>query len=200
MKTGKSILTFALVLTLALFTACGGKQDQSEQAENSQTEMPVDHGDHDYSADPDMADNQSDAQSVDLSKEKAEQVLSAYLQIKNALVETNGEAASEAAKKITATLSDNEGELLDSIRFYAEHIAETKSADHQRDHFNTLSDNVYTLVKATDAGESKLYRQYCPMAMNNNGAYWLSAEEEIRNPYFGDKMLKCGSVKETINL
>lgn len=200
MKTGKSILPFAMALTLVvLFTACGGKQDQSDQAEKSQTEMPVDHGDHDYSVDPDVAENQSDAQSVELSEEKAEQVLSAYLQIKNALVETNGEAASKAAKKITATLSENKGELLDNIRFDAEHIAETKSADHQRDHFNTLSDNVYTLVKATDAGESKLYRQYCPMAMNNDGAYWLSTEEEIRNPYFGDKMLKCGSVKETIN-
>ncbi|MBA4058359.1 MAG: hypothetical protein C0490_26815, partial [Marivirga sp.] len=43
-----------------------------------------------------------------------------------------------------------------------------------------------------------LYLEYCPMANNNEGAYWLSNEKEIKNPYFGDKMLKCGSVKETI--
>ena len=30
------------------------------------------------------------------------------------------------------------------------------------------------------------------MAFNNEGAYWLSDAEQIRNPYFGDKMLTCG--------
>jgi hypothetical protein len=36
------------------------------------------------------------------------------------------------------------------------------------------------------------------MAFNNEGAYWLSAEKEVNNPYFGDKMLHCGSVKEEL--
>ena len=36
------------------------------------------------------------------------------------------------------------------------------------------------------------------MADNNNGAYWLSKEEKVLNPYFGDAMLKCGEVKQVI--
>ena len=42
------------------------------------------------------------------------------------------------------------------------------------------------------------YVQHCPMANDNNGADWLSKEKEIKNPYYGDKMLKCGMVSETI--
>lgn len=137
-------------------------------------------------------------QSTTISKEQAQKVLSAYLEVKEALVQTNGETASSAAQKLVTALGDTKDELADKIRFDAEHIAETKDAGHQRDHFNTLSDNIYAMVKATGANADNLYRQYCPMAMDNEGAYWLSAEKEVNNPYFGNKMLHCGSVKETI--
>ena len=55
-----------------------------------------------------------------------------------------------------------------------------------------------TLVKGGKLSAGALYLEYCPMANNNEGAYWLSNEKQIKNPYFGDMMLKCGSVKETI--
>jgi hypothetical protein len=44
-----------------------------------------------------------------------------------------------------------------------------------------------------------LYKQFCPMYDNGNGGYWLSLSKDIENPLFGSKMLKCGSVKETIS-
>ena len=37
------------------------------------------------------------------------------------------------------------------------------------------------------------------MANDNQGAYWLSATKEIRNPYFGKQMLNCGSTEEVFN-
>jgi len=37
------------------------------------------------------------------------------------------------------------------------------------------------------------------MAFGNEGADWLSKEEAIQNPYFGDKMMKCGVVKAIID-
>lgn len=56
---------------------------------------------------------------------------------------------------------------------------------------------MYQLV--TDFGTSTtLYKQYCPMALNDKGAYWLSAQSDIKNPYFGDAMLTCGEVQETL--
>jgi Cu(I)/Ag(I) efflux system membrane fusion protein len=37
------------------------------------------------------------------------------------------------------------------------------------------------------------------MAFNNKGAYWLSNEREIKNPYFGSEMLECGSVEDSLD-
>ena len=54
------------------------------------------------------------------------------------------------------------------------------------------------LAKSFGPFEAPIYVQHCPMADDNAGADWLSLDKEIRNPYFGDKMLKCGSVAETI--
>lgn len=53
-------------------------------------------------------------------------------------------------------------------------------------------------VKAFGYGNQKLYVDYCPMANNNKGAYWLSQTKEIKNPYLGKKMPKCGELKKEI--
>ena len=55
-----------------------------------------------------------------------------------------------------------------------------------------------SLIKVSKLASGTLYIEYCPMANNNEGAFWLSNEKEIKNPYFGEMMLKCGSVKETL--
>ena len=44
-----------------------------------------------------------------------------------------------------------------------------------------------------------VYYQFCPMAFNEKGAFWLSTTKEISNPYFGDQMLTCGEIKETLS-
>jgi hypothetical protein len=176
MKKNKSILVMALALGISTsFSSCSNAQNNNQE---TSTEVNI--------------------SSTEISKEQAQKILSAYLEIKEALVQTNGENASTAAQKLVTALGESKDELAGKIRFDAEHIAETKDAGHQRDHFNTLSDNVYAMVKATGANADNLYRQYCPMAMDNEGAYWLSSEKEVNNPYFGNKMLHCGSVKETI--
>jgi len=36
------------------------------------------------------------------------------------------------------------------------------------------------------------------MAFDKKGAYWISENREIQNPYFGDKMPKCGEIKEEL--
>ena len=55
-----------------------------------------------------------------------------------------------------------------------------------------------TLLKKDGLSNGEVYVQYCPMAFNDKGASWISSSKEIRNPYFGDKMMNCGEVKETI--
>ena len=129
-----------------------------------------------------------------------------YLSLKNALTRSNESDAAEAAgkmaevmKKLDKSLFTTEqkkvyDEIEADIKEHAEHISKSE-IDHQREHFATMSKDVYDLVKAFGAGMT-LYHDHCPMAMNNSGAMWLSETKEIRNPYFGDKMMTCGSVEE----
>jgi acetyl-CoA acetyltransferase len=80
----------------------------------------------------------------------------------------------------------------------AEHIANsTDKIEHQRKHFSSMSEGMYALVKAFGGGKT-LYHDHCPMAKDGQGAMWLSETKEIKNPYFGDKMMECGSVEEEI--
>ena len=76
-------------------------------------------------------------------------------------------------------------------------ISEASDIEEQRRLFFDVTEKMTGIVnESISSGE--VYEQFCPMAFNNEGGYWLSTEEEIRNPYFGDRMLKCGKVTETI--
>jgi len=96
-------------------------------------------------------------------------------------------------------LGDNQEKLIVDIKLDAKKIEEVKIADNQRDHFKSLSDNIFVLMKSTQGNNAVIYRQYCPMALGNKGASWLSTEKEVYNPYLGDKMLHCGTIKETLS-
>ncbi len=120
---------------------------------------------------------------------------SAYLELKNALVETDANAAQEAAKQLEAAFTENE---LPSEAELAKKISQTDDVEEQRTIFKIVSEQMYELASEQKFEFTTLYKQYCPMAFNNTGAYWLSDSKEIMNPYFGDKMLKCGKVEETL--
>jgi hypothetical protein len=130
------------------------------------------------------------------STSSAADVLTSYYELKDALVETNSSLAKEKAMNLTSALKkENNAEEL--IRA-AEAIAGSDNIKTQRIEFEKLSAAIYTLAKASTFGDATIYKQYCPMAFGNKGAFWLSDEKEIMNPYFGDKMLHCGKVEETI--
>ena len=81
----------------------------------------------------------------------------------------------------------------------ASSMSKEEDVEALRGKFDTLSQEMYTLVKDNkEAKEGTIYKQFCPMAFNNKGAFWLSKEEQVKNPYFGDKMLTCGKVKEEL--
>jgi len=115
-----------------------------------------------------------------------------YLALKDALVATDGAKAQKAANDFLEVNNN------DALTADLKAIAGSTDVATQRIAFEGLSANMYSIVKA-GGSETVLYKQYCPMAFNNKGAYWLAAEEQVNNPYFGDRMLHCGSVQETIN-
>lgn len=133
-----------------------------------------------------------------------------YFQVKDALVKSNGKtAATESAELLAAinavkmeSLSEAEHtawmKVLPELKEDAEHISETNDTGHQRDHFITLSKNVYELQKVVKT-DTSVYYQHCPMANKGKGANWLSKEKAIKNPYYGAQMLTCGKVVETLN-
>ncbi|MEQ9442773.1 MAG: DUF3347 domain-containing protein [Cyclobacteriaceae bacterium] len=120
-----------------------------------------------------------------------------YIHLKEALVASQTDEAKKAATKLEASLgSVNNGQ---EAKAGATKVVSATTLDDQRKAFASLSNEMASLVKSGELSMGEVYLEYCPMANNNAGAYWLSNQKEIKNPYFGDKMLKCGSVKETIN-
>lgn len=132
-----------------------------------------------------------------------------YFSVKDALTKSDGNAASEKAKELLASFLAVKMETLkteeytvwmkvkDDLSTDAEHISETKEVSHQRDHFSTLSKNIYQLVKVSK-NATPVYYQHCPMFNDGKGADWLSKESAIKNPYYGSQMLSCGKTIETI--
>lgn len=141
-------------------------------------------------------------------KTQISQLLSQYFILKEALVASDANAAKASANEVleianampVATLTGDEKayaeEKREQVVQSATKIAEANDLEAQRENLEQLSQSVFAMAKAFDAADQTLYYQRCPMANNNQGAYWLSANEEIRNPYFGEKMLKCGSTEE----
>jgi hypothetical protein len=147
---------------------------------------------------------------VDLAvKNQINGLLTEYLELKNALVATNDAKAKSAAASLIEKLEKVDDQkmtddqkaffhsLHEKIKTDAEHITEA-GIDHQREHFSSMSNQVFKLVKSFHANQKQVYYEFCPMAFENKGAYWLSETEQIKNPYFGEKMISCGSVKETL--
>ncbi len=76
------------------------------------------------------------------------------------------------------------------------HQPELTTIEKLRSNFEIISDNLIELAKSFEqVGDLKFNEAYCPMAFGNKGAYWLQKENQIANPYFGAKMLRCGEIK-----
>jgi Cu(I)/Ag(I) efflux system membrane fusion protein len=122
-----------------------------------------------------------------------------YLTLKDELVRSDAKAATATAKEMLVLLSDKKYAFSKSnLKSLLESIQKTDDIEEQRELFRLISNEMIQWVSSTQSVSSKLYVQFCPMANNNKGAKWLSSEEQIRNPFYGDAMLTCGSVVEVI--
>lgn len=138
------------------------------------------------------------------------EIVDHYLHVKNALTNDNATEAANGSKAMEAALGKLDKSILtaeqkatyDKIEERLIALSEliAKSGNDiklQREQFVLMSESVYELVKHFGAGRP-LYHDYCPMARDDQGAMWISEVKEIKNPYFGDQMLSCGSVEEVI--
>ena len=144
-------------------------------------------------------------------KRQLQKVYDSYIKIKDALVETDKEKTKKEANAFNLKLNQVDMSLLKNDRAHKEWMTLEKVLEltslkmetletikEQRDQFRVLSNHLILVIELFGIEETA-YKQYCPMANSDKGAYWLSKEEKILNPYFGDEMLKCGEVKQVIN-
>lgn len=125
----------------------------------------------------------------------ADDVVGGYLAVKDALVASDPENAQDQAIELLGMVDATK---MPSVQQRVKEMAAATDLSVQRTYFDSLSVALYDQIKEQANVKQTLYKQYCPMAFDNRGAFWLSANREIENPYFGDKMLKCGRVEEEI--
>ncbi len=148
----------------------------------------------------------SDQQKTDRSK----LLVASYLQLKNALVSDDAKEAAIAAEVMVRAFkgfnasgfnADQQkeiAEIIENASEQVEHIADNASRiEHQREHFEVLSNDMSDLI-AIVGSEQTLYQTKCPMYNKGKGGIWLSETKDIKNPFYGSKMLTCGSVQKEI--
>lgn len=200
---------FLSLAVVAMLSSCGNDttHESAEQAEMTHDADGHDHGDHD-----DMATTMSTA-SMDgpiRKSDVASGILDSYLAIKDALASDNSAKAANSGEamvkafasfdraSLDAKRQSDYDEIVEDAREHAEHIGENSGKiDHQREHFDLLSKDMMELVSVVGSDRT-LYLDHCPMYNDNKGADWLSVSERIENPYYGSKMLTCGSMKNEI--
>ena len=177
----------AILSSLAVLSCSDGAGTPTENA----TEIGID------AATPAAAEDQTEA-TVDLADAEfsdplIDKVFQNYLEIQAALVNADAGQAATVAGRMAETLTEERAGLRD----LAKQMAGTDDLEIQRARFAELTTEIESLfANAITAGT--VYKIHCPMAFDNKGADWFSEVSEIRNPYFGDKMLTCGRVTEEI--
>lgn len=179
MQPMNKISLFALLITIASITGCSsdGSKNKTDHAAAEKT-TPA-----------------APAVKVTFKNDSVNAVYDHYIHLKNVLVKSDAKEAQVAAAALEKALKAIGNEKGAEA---AGKIAQSTSLAAQRAELNSLTTEVENTIRPGTLSSGKIYKQYCPMANDGNGGYWLSAEPEIRNPYYGDDMLECGEVKEEI--
>jgi hypothetical protein len=133
------------------------------------------------------------ATSTQAALSPARMLLVSYERVANALASDDLRTAQQDARTFAtvcqfvcempgAAAMENCGE---SIRNF---IA-ARDIEKAREHFKLISADVIKLARK----EEGFYVMTCPMAGEN--ADWVQSTREIRNPYHGSRMLRCGAIK-----
>ena len=147
--------------------------------------------------------------------ESYQQLMTGYYSLKDALVASDTNKANIASKnlvlyadslKINEILGDSTGMIKETAKTFtgtisgsAQALVKEGNIEAKRKEFEMISDALWSLTRTVKYDGEKVYYQYCPMAFDNKGAYWLSNQAAIRNPYFGDEMLECGKIEDSLD-
>lgn len=197
----KSTLGVAAIAFITLtVVSCNDSKKEQTSTDGDHSEMGVDgmHSNENQDAEKITLEMKGDAAS--------QVVLNDYFKLKDALVADDNAKAKEYGATMAKTLSNLDfakysdtqkaslKDIVEDAIEHAEHIAKSP-IDHQREHFKMLNKDVVDMIAITGT-ENTLYEQFCPMY--DGGSSWLSMSKDIKNPYYGSKMLNCGKVQKEI--
>ncbi|MEZ4848215.1 MAG: efflux RND transporter periplasmic adaptor subunit [Bacteroidia bacterium] len=143
-------------------------------------------------------------------KKQLTEVYKAQLDLQKAFLATDAEKVFTEVSKVKSALKKVDmslvkGEMhnhwmasMSDLNKSLDQMTASKEIEQQRLAYADFSDALYQAIKMFGTVGETIYYQFCPMAKNDKGAYWLSSTKEIKNPYFGDAMLTCGENKEVI--
>ena len=190
----KKINLFALAtISLITLNSCG-EDKKNQSAEEGAMPMQNDTRMESEDASGNLDDGK-ETSTPEFKNENLAAVYEDYLDLKSALVNSEASDAKASSEELVKSLEQTEGG--ESALEAAKKIASNEDIKEQRTAFSDLSAAVETML-AGNLASGEVYKQYCPMAFDGAGGYWLSSSEEVRNPYYGDMMLKCGRVEDTI--
>lgn len=203
----KNVRLFSIglaAIAFTLFANCSTKKDEAAHDDHAgHTETAA--------AEEKVADAAAPQFQVDQEfQQQLGNVFTSYVSLKEAFVSSDAAKVKSEATNTSQAVGKVDMKLLSGaahndwmayltpMQNALKEIQGSSDIEAQRKSFSTLSDNLYKSIKAFGIGEKDAYYEFCPMAFDNEGAYWLSDQEKIRNPYFGDKMLTCGEVREKL--
>ncbi|RIJ34332.1 DUF3347 domain-containing protein [Pontibacter oryzae] len=199
----KTLFAAAAVAAFA-FSGCSG----NDSAQNESAEAHTEEMEHETLPISVVVETPTFESVAEPFQTQVEELVGEYMKMKDALVNSNTEATQAAAKEVLrvaqamplGTLTTDEKAFAEEhtaeVITSADKIANATDLDEQRGNLELLSEAVFSLAKAFGAADGELYYQHCPMALNGDGGYWLSSDKAIRNPYFGEQMMSCGSTEE----
>jgi hypothetical protein len=196
-KTLIVVILLAVIVLIARPFLCKNEDKKNDKAEEKQKPLSI-------------------SGNTDAFKQSFSQLLDAYNNLKDALVASDTAKASAAALalrtasdslKVNEIKGDSTGVIKETAITYtstisgsSQALAAEKDLKNKRKEFAMIADAMYTLIRTVRySGQTPLYWEYCPMAFDNKGAYWISKERDIKNPYFGSEMLNCGSVEDSLS-
>jgi len=193
----------------------GGKQslgghagmDMSNKSSNSGENQPADRSDETTETSITGTHSATDPEFISQLKN----AFAKYLVLKDALVSSDNNSATTAGIELATSIKNINMKLLkeaehlkwmedlNTINAAVSKITGSDNIGAQRLAFADLSITLYASITYFNVAGLNAFYQYCPMALGGKGAYWLSTTKEIRNPFYGDAMLTCGSTRETID-
>lgn len=179
----------SVAAAMFIITACG--PTEQEQAQQDQRQMEL---------------QQQETSDLNYNfRMEMDSVLTRYFALKDALAESDPEQSAEKAEELSNFTSIVMDEVLEAedqglwigisriIQTETDNLIAETDVDEQRIYFERISNAMIQMVESFNPVAYTVYHNRCPMA-GDGSADWLSREEEIRNPYHGDRMMNCGEI------